>query len=271
MVSHYYARQMKPNDMPWSPIFLDSGGFASLFERAVVKEEDGLGVIAMTTDQGSEQIAPRDVLDFQERIADVAFSLDFPIPPGTAVVEARRRQALTIRNALWALANRRRSDLPLYACAQGWDVGSIAACAREYARAGFDGVAIGGLVPRAKNHAFVRDVVTAVRTVAGDLPIHVFGLGHPALVETVLAAGADSVDSSAYVKLAADGRLWGTHEPVVEPTVVDRLHLALCNLAIAGGRALPLSASHLTFVTHLVEPRDRYACIPGSAGSVSSA
>jgi hypothetical protein len=42
---------------------------------------------------------PKGALDFQEKVADVAFTLDFPIPPNLDENEARRRQRLTI-NAL---------------------------------------------------------------------------------------------------------------------------------------------------------------------------
>lgn len=254
MVSYHYARQATPDELPWMPLFVDSGGFASLFERAKIRDEDGLGIIELRRDDADpDRITPYEVLEFQEQFADAAFTLDFPIPPGTAPSEARHRQRLTIRNAHWALANRRRRDLPLYACAQGWDVDSVAACAREYVAAGFDGVAIGGLVPRASDRELVRAAVQAVREVVGDLPVHVFGLGRPMIVDLIFEAGADSVDSSAYVKLAADGRLWTSGGALTEPSPTDRLHLALCNLAIAGGRTLPLSASRLAFTTHVLD------------------
>jgi helicase len=197
---------------------------------------------------------PRDVLELQERVADVAFTLDFPVPPGMDAGEARRRQKLTTANAHWALANRRRCDLPLFACVQAWDAGSGRACARAYAGAGFDGVALGGMVPRAHDRGLVRAMVGAVRAEAGELPLHVFGLGKPELVEEVFGAGADSVDSSAYVKLAAEGRLWGRPGVrVKDPSPTDRLHLALCNLAAACGRALPLSLAGLVFTTAALE------------------
>lgn len=44
----------------------------------------------------------------QEAIADVGFTLDFPIPPELEKQEAIKRQNLTIANAHWALSNRRR-------------------------------------------------------------------------------------------------------------------------------------------------------------------
>src|SRR5262249_42048744 len=122
---------------------------------------------------------------------------------------------------------------------------------------GFDGVALGGMVPRAHDLKAVLAVVEAVRAEAGGLPLHVFGLGKPDVVGQLFGAGADSVDSSAYVKLAAEGRLWGDPSFRLEgPSPTERLHLALCNLALAAGRAWPLSAAGLIFSTQALAQRD---------------
>ena len=254
MVSFHYARQMK--ERPSFPLLIDSGGFASLFQNAQVRSVDGLGVLETTADGAIDSLHPRDVLDFQEQHADVAFTLDFPIPPSMDLSEAHRRQALTIANAKWAFANRRRPEMLLYACVQGWDVASYRECAAALAELPCDGIAIGGLVPRIGDLAEVLAIVDAVRAVAPTKPLHVFGIGKPGLVERLFQHGVQSVDSSSYVKLAADGRLWG--QPSVhlnDATPTDRLHLALCNLAMASQRALPLSAAHLVFGSPLWERR----------------
>lgn len=246
MVSLHYARQM--TERPRLPVLIDSGGFASLFEGAAVTAARGLGVLEQTTEDGIERLHPSDVLDFQEATADVAFTLDFPIPPTLANTEGRRRLDLTVANAHWALANRRRRDLPLYACVQGWDVESYRECARVYAGAGFDGVALGGLVPRAQDRGLLFAIVEAVRTELPGLPLHVFGLGRPDLVAELFARGVQSVDSSAFVQLAAEGRLWS--DPTVrlaDASPTERLHLALHNLATACQATLPLSARHIAF------------------------
>jgi helicase len=249
LASYYYARQMETAQR--LPLFIDSGGFVSLFAEARVCTEGELGIIEIARDDGQERIRPQDVLELQERIGDVAFSLDFPIPPGMARAEAERRQTLTIANAMWALRNRRRRDLPLYACVQGWDVASARACARAYAAIPFEGIAIGGLVPRAHDLELVLGIVSAVRAEIGNRPLHVLGLGKPEMLSALFAAGVDSADSSAYVQLAADGQLWNRPSwRMLNPSPTDRLHLALCNLAAASGRALPLSASGLVFTTH---------------------
>jgi tRNA-guanine family transglycosylase len=250
MVSHHYAQHLTPEKRPRVPLLIDSGGFAALFKGSSIKQVQGLGVLHVQEPGGTRVLHPRDVLAFQETHADVAFTLDFPIPPGTPVKEAKRRQKLTIANALWALENRRRRDLPLYAVVQAWDAASAQICARAYANAGFEGIAIGGLVPRARDWESVTGILEAVRSEIGALPLHVLGLGHPDLVRKLFEAGVDSVDSSSYVQLAADGKLWG--EPnfqMLEPAPMDRLNLALCNLATATGRRFPLSASDLVFST----------------------
>jgi helicase len=262
MVSLHYARQMK--ERPTMPMLIDSGGFASLFDGARVVAQRGLGVLETTHDEKAEVLHPKDVLEFQEQHADLAFTLDFPVPPSMDPDEGKRRVELTIANAKWALQNRRRKDLLLYACVQGWDVDSFRACAKAYAGLPFDGLAIGGMVPRVSDFKSVLEIVDAVRAEVPNKPLHVFGLGKPGLVDMLFKRGVQSVDSSSYVKLAADGRLWG--QPVVklgDASPTERLQLALCNLAMATQRALPLSAAHLMFGSRLWESHSK--CGLGSA------
>jgi helicase len=227
-------------------MLVDSGGFASLFERARVVEINGLGAIEINVEEEVDRIEPREVLEFQERVADVAFTLDFPIPPGMEREEAERRLDLTIRNALWAAENRRRRDLPLYAVVQGLELEDYVRCADAFRTVRFDGIAIGGLVPRIRNERLIFDLISAVRAVQPMLPLHVFGLGKPSLVARLFKAGVDSVDSSAYVKLAAEGKIWGQEAaPPGALAPLDRMKIAILNLAIATGTGLPLSAHKL--------------------------
>lgn len=240
MVSYYYARQMKQR--PRLPLMVDSGGFAMLFEGSQLVDEGGLGVLRVQRGDETEFLHPSEVLDFQEKCADIAFTLDFPIPPGLDASEAELRQRYTISNAIWALQNRRRKDMRLYACLQAWDEDSAAICAKELARHPFDGFAIGGLVPRARDWELVSSIVNAVRRQIGDRPLHVFGLGKPATISKLYELGVDSVDSSSYVKLAADGRLWENPDFKLEdPSTPELLRLAISNLATATKRLLPLS------------------------------
>jgi tRNA-guanine family transglycosylase len=242
MVSHHYARQMRQR--PRLPVLIDSGGFAALFEGSVIHEEAGLGVLETNLNGQRELLSPLQVLEFQEAQADVAFTLDFPIPPGTAAYEAHRRQRFSIDNAIWAIENRRRKEMCLYACIQSWNGASAAKCAAELAKQPFDGFAIGGLVPRARNMDLIREIVSAVLREIGDRPLHVFGLGKPETTKTLFAMGVDSVDSSSYVKLAADGRRWETPDlRLSDPSTTELLQLAIANLATATKQIMPFSVT----------------------------
>ncbi len=224
------------------PLFLDSGGFACLQPGATVEDDMGLGVLVLAQEGAPpRRISPREVLELQERLADVAFTLDFPIPPGTDRMEAERRSRLGQENALWALRNRRRRDLPLFAGVQGLEVEDYRAAARRLGREPFEGFAIGGMVPRARDLDLLRRIVAAVRDEVGDRPIHAFGMGQPDTLTELFAAGVDSADSSSYLRLAVEGRLWGSDAVNPDPSPADRLNLALCNLAAACSRAMPLA------------------------------
>jgi helicase len=250
MVSYHYARNRSIQSAV--PVLLDSGGFVSLRECAIVREERGLGVVHLQQRDGVERIHPTDVLDVQEMQADVAFTLDFPVPVGSTQREANRRLKLSMANAVWALENRRRQDLPLFACTPVTDLQTLRSCVADLAREGFDGVALGGLVPYASNPDFVLAAIETARSAAPELPMHVFGLGKPQLVRRLFNAGVDSVDSSSYVQSAAAGKLWEGQDEIqiLDPSPLERMHIALCNLAAATGVALPLSMSNTTFTTH---------------------
>jgi tRNA-guanine family transglycosylase len=252
---------------PRLPLLIDSGGFAALFEGARVVEDNGLGVLEIpATDRIADCLHPMEVLEFQEQHADIAFTLDFPIPPNMDPAEAERRQELTIANALWALSNRRRgADLCLFACIQAWDESSASRCAARLASHPFNGFAIGGLVPRARDFALVEAMIAAVQSEIGDRPLHIFGLGKPQSTSRLFELGVDSVDSSSYVKLAADGRLWDDSDyQLSDPTPTDRLHFAIRNLVTATSSRAPLSALSVGF---LAEPKPRPASrSPDSTG-----
>jgi tRNA-guanine family transglycosylase len=242
MVSHHYAKQMKQR--PRLPVLIDSGGFAALFEGSRILEENGLGILETHLGEKSERLSPMDVLEFQEEHADVAFTLDFPIPPGMDHDEARKRQRLSIANAIWAIRNRRRKEMRLYACIQSWDAASATTCAAELAKYPFDGFAIGGLVPRARNWELIESIVSAVLVEIDGRPLHVFGLGKPETTNALFEMGVDSVDSSSYVKLAVDGKKWSHPDSKLEdPSTPELLNLAIQNLATASTFVLPLAAA----------------------------
>ena len=241
MVSWAYA----PNkiDEIHLPLFLDSGGFACLFDGAEIEKRGAVNVLKVPkkdSEHDIDIIHPAEVLERQEEIADVAFTLDFPIPPGFPKRQAERRRRLSIENAIWAFQNRRNSEMKLYGCIQAWDAESARQSAKEISQVGFDGVAIGGLVPRSRDNKLIDCIVSSVRNEMPNVPLHCFGLGKPETVGRLFEMGVDSIDSSSYVKLAADGRLWNQEGKVEDPTITERMTIALKNLSYATQTELPL-------------------------------
>lgn len=202
MVSYHYAQKMAKR--PRGILFIDSGGFASLFEGSTIAETGG--VASIVTKDG-DQISPDVVLSLQEKHADIGATVDFIIPPDLPLAEAQRRQELTIRNAIWTLRARSNPELWLFASVQAWDEASAVRIMQRLAPYPFNGFALGGMVPRMKRPAEIEGIIRAIRSVDNDRPLHVFGIGSPALIRQFSAAGADSFDSSSYVRAAVDGKV----------------------------------------------------------------
>lgn len=201
MVSYHYAQAMKKN--PKGILFIDSGGFASLFEGSERVDEGEY--VSIRTKEGS-LLTPPEVLAFQEKHADIGATVDFIIPPDCPEDEAKSRQEATIKNAIWAISSRSKPDFRLYASIQAWDAESAQHIVQRLAPYHFDGFALGGMVPRIRTPEVIEMIVQAIRKVEHERPLHVFGVGQPDLVGKLISQGVDSVDSSSYVRAAADGK-----------------------------------------------------------------
>lgn len=62
------------------------------------------------------------------------------------------------------------------------------------------------MVPRIRDAEYVKSIVSTVRKAAPKCAIHVFGIGSTKLIPLLLDCGADSFDSSGYVRAAVGVR-----------------------------------------------------------------
>jgi tRNA-guanine family transglycosylase len=253
LASAYYARRWGDAERSrWrSPardelaLLIDSGGFVGAADATVRVEETTaaggapIAVLRVTRPEGEEAIHPDEVLALQGELADVGFPLDCFIAPDMPADETARRAVLTLANARYALQQRgkRFPHLRLFGVIQAQSPQSAAACARALTAMrddggrGFDGLAIGGLVPHARDLDYASGIVTAVRAEAPGLPIHVFGIGQPESIRRLVAAGATSSDSSAYARDAVRGRSWRWPEASIDDAALgESLMLALEHL-----------------------------------------
>lgn len=200
MVSHHYAQKMKGPSAQLT--FIDSGGFASLFQGSSVEMIQDRYCIRTSEET---LLDPAEVLSFQSQHAQFGATVDFIIPPDTSEEEAHRRQQMTLHNALWAIEHL-EGDLSLYASIQAWDGVSAEKITDALAPHPFKGFALGGMVPRVSKPKTIFEIVSGIRRIDPHRPLHVFGIGTPKLIKALFEQGVDSVDSSSFVRSAVSGR-----------------------------------------------------------------
>ncbi len=232
---------------------VDSGAYALLANKKN-RWESKEGLHSIHIENGLQiELHPRTILEAQEQHADIAFTLDIPIPPGCPAEEAQKRLNASLENAIWMLDHRTRQDMPLFGSLPVYTLETTRNLAVAYERMGFDGMALGGLVPRQRETDFLIQVVQTVREVT-DRPIHLFGMGQPETCRQLFQAGASMSDSSSYVRFALEGKMFGQKGRIEYPSQMEKLHLALINLALGRQATLPLSTFTLGFSSWLITP-----------------
>jgi len=168
--------------------FADSGGLQSRLNNAIIN--------------------PLEILKIQEKIgADIAATLDSPVFIKDNISESTHAEYIqkTVRNAIIASENREREDMLLYAVIHGNDIKVMTNMIDYLKRKGnFDGFAIGGLIFKRSNHRQLIDLMIAIRKRAGEKPLHVFGLGGPAMIPLLTYLGVDSFDSSSFLSAGSN-------------------------------------------------------------------
>lgn len=189
-----------------APLFLDSGGFQLMNNKALEFEKYGLTV------------DPKAILGLQTDFgADIIATLDYPLPPNLNDTEAQERSAMTISNAVTTLKllqskgdDQTRVLLPVHgrtpAEVSAFVQAMISRIRRARTQRAFDGFAIGSLVPIRSNPALVVSLLIAAKRAIADagyphLPVHVFGVGST-LIPYLAYLGIDTFDSSTYVQNA---------------------------------------------------------------------
>ena len=157
---------------------------------------------------GSVEVGPEEILAFQGTIgSDIATALDLftepdaPHPDAEAALaetETRLRAARAARTGLLAapVQGGRYADLRFRAARSASEIADV--------------LAVGGVVPLFEQYRFreLAQVLAAVRPgLAPEIPVHLFGTGHPMTFAFAALFGVDLFDSSAYHKFARRGQL----------------------------------------------------------------
>jgi tRNA-guanine family transglycosylase len=171
-----------PNDCR---IFIDSGGYTFL-------------------QRGSKALpAIKRYLCVVEKLDVNAYTvLDLPITPEVSLKDRISRQFLTIKNSKQFLENKVEGK-QLYGIVFGWDSISIKnmmqALLKMENKTSFDGFAIGSLIPFTKDYYKLVELISTIRKMVTDRPLHAFGIGHIEGMYLCAALGVNSVDSTRYI------------------------------------------------------------------------
>jgi len=221
--------------MPLPPrLWIDGGSFGVFAHGgAWHANPDGTADLRLAYGDRTVEVTCGVLLALQQRHAAVGFTLDIPVPAGCDREEAGRRLRASVENARYAALHRGCCAFLLYGSLPLVDdPEATLAALDDLLSLPIDGIALGGVAGRRDAWDFCLDVVRRIRSRIGRLPLHVFGVGAFDRVRQIQEAGADTVDSSAPLRAALDGRLTGSPGLGMEdPSPVERMHLALTNIA----------------------------------------
>ncbi|PKN46479.1 MAG: hypothetical protein CVU59_05975 [Deltaproteobacteria bacterium HGW-Deltaproteobacteria-17] len=232
--------------MPLPPrLWIDGGSFGVFAHGGSWRPNPaGTGDLLLVYGDETVVVTCEVLLAIQRRHAAVAFTLDIPVPAGCAPEEARRRLRASVGNARYAAMHRGGGFLLYGSLPMVDDVEATMAAMDDLLSLPIDGIALGGVAGRRDAWGHSLDVVRRIRARLGRLPLHVFGVGAFDRVRQIQEAGADTVDSSAPLRAALDGRLTGSPGLGLEdPSPIERMHLALTNIARLSCAPLGLDAT----------------------------
>jgi len=218
------------------PLFVDSGGFKFL-------HNDGF--------DGADfhlEIDQKTALDIQRQLgADVIINLDRPIAPDDSYEERMEKARQTGENIAEFLRLSQDYQAARYLSVHGYNYAMIDSflsevfdiIGPEISRRAFDGIALGGLVPKKDNKQELITAVSECRQVLddrgfGDLPFHVLGISNSA-IPLLIALGVDTFDSMAYLHAAVNGKY---HKSLLKDISFREADFEDCDCAVCSDTVL---------------------------------
>lgn len=177
----FYLEMVRKLKNAGKKIFADSGGFTFLKKKI--------------------DVTPEEVFDLQISMgADVFFTLDLPITIGMDSESINQRLKVTLENAKRALELKRirSTSAKIYAVVPAYDEVQSVKLAKKYEELGFDGIAIGSLVPKALDLSHLSRIIFRIRETIPSMPIHVLGVAGFSTIYVLAKLNVQSFDSMKY-------------------------------------------------------------------------
>ena len=177
------------------------------FDGIVMTDSGGYQVL----EYGDINASPESMTIFQEEIgSDIAVVLDQP----TGVRISRRYAEKTVKETLKAakktLETKSKKDILWVGPIQGGiHLDLVSQSALEISRMNFDILALGSPTEIMKSYQFKllsSMVIAAKKKIPVNMPLHLFGAGHPLTIPLAISLGCDLFDSASYMLYAREDR-----------------------------------------------------------------
>lgn len=179
------------------------------YDGAIMTDSGGYQVL----EYGKVKVTPPDMAAFERGIkTDFAIPLDKPTGFGMSADMAESYVKHTLKVSKETLANRDKHNM-----GQTW-IGPIqggehsklvAKSTKSLLKMGFQMLALGSPVEFMESYEYLllaKMIITAKQNMPHNIPLHLFGAGHPLTIPLAVALGCDTFDSASYILYAKQRR-----------------------------------------------------------------
>jgi len=177
------------------------------FDGAIMTDSGGYQVL----EYGDVDIAPPDMADFERKImTDFAIPLDKPTGYGLSKKIAKSYVNQTLKDSKKTLESRKDNGQIWLGPIQGGEHQELVKSSTKHlVNYGFPMLALGSPVEFMESYEYkllASMIITAKKQIPNNIPLHLFGAGHPLTIPLAVALGCDTFDSASYILYAKHDR-----------------------------------------------------------------
>ena len=177
------------------------------YDSSIMTDSGGYQVL----EYGDVPVAPEEMAKFEQGImTDFAIPLDKPTGFGMPVKKAKAYVDHTLKVCKETLENAPDNGQIWIGPIQGGEHSDLVArSTRGLVKMGYRMLALGSPVEFMESYEYrllAEMIVSAKREIPHDIPLHLFGAGHPLTIPFAVALGCDTFDSASYMLYAKQGR-----------------------------------------------------------------
>ncbi|WP_016939489.1 MULTISPECIES: tRNA guanosine(15) transglycosylase TgtA [Nitrosopumilus] len=177
------------------------------YDRGIMTDSGGYQVL----EYGDVPVSPTEMANFEEGImTDFAIPLDKPTGFGLPIKKAEAYVKHTLRVCKQTLENSKDNGQIWIGPIQGGEhFDLVAKSTKGLIKMGYKMLALGSPVEFMESYEYrllAQMIVAAKKQIPHNIPLHLFGAGHPLTIPFAVALGCDTFDSASYMLYAKQNR-----------------------------------------------------------------